>query len=183
MGIFLTSYNHFYHRNVLELSKRPFGSLEEMHEGMISNWNKVVRSEDTIYVIGDMFLTKSGKATTRERVDSVLDRLKGKIHIIPGNHDWHIWKIAYKSDGIYETAGCKTSVIILDQLTEITINEQLLVLCHYPMKSWNKKHYGSIHLHGHTHGMGGTYDKNAIDVGVDCWDYTPVSIDQILNHV
>jgi calcineurin-like phosphoesterase family protein len=46
------------------------------------------------------------------------------------------------------------------------------------MRVWNKSHYGSIMLHGHSHGsLPGT--NQSLDVGVDCWDYTPVTLEQI----
>lgn len=58
-------------------------------------------------------------------------------------------------------------------------------LCHYPMISWDKAARGAIHLHGHCH-CRPVYDKyviRRIDVGVDGWDFRPVSVEQILARV
>ena len=39
-----------------------------------------------------------------------------------------------------------------------------------------------IHLHGHSHGHA-NYDNDAVDVGVDCWDYKPISLEQIRERI
>ena len=56
---------------------------------------------------------------------------------------------------------------------------KIIVLCHYPLAIWDRRHYGAWHLYGHTHGAY-TSDGLALDVGVDNWHYTPVSINQII---
>jgi calcineurin-like phosphoesterase family protein len=60
-----------------------------------------------------------------------------------------------------------------------TQTEVPIVLCHYPMAHWDRRHYGSWHLFGHCHGrfevMGLAYD-----VGVDNNDFYPVSLDQVV---
>ena len=52
-----------------------------------------------------------------------------------------------------------------------------LVLCHYAMRVWRNSHHGAIHLYGHSHGnlIG---DSQSCDVGVDCWRFSPVSIEE-----
>ena len=44
---------HFGHRNVLKYDKRPFSSVEEMDEILISNWNRKVKDHDDIWILGD----------------------------------------------------------------------------------------------------------------------------------
>lgn len=55
-----------------------------------------------------------------------------------------------------------------------------IALMHYAMRVWNRKHYGTWHLHGHSHGRlapeGGTL---ALDIRVDSWNYAPVSFEQL----
>lgn len=81
MSIFFTSDLHFFHNNVIEFCKRPYGSVEHMNEELIKNWNTVVGERDHIYILGDISFGKD--AQTQE----VLDRLKGIKHLIVGNHD------------------------------------------------------------------------------------------------
>ena len=45
---------HLGHKNILAFDNRPFFSLEEMTETIISNWNSVVSKNDSVYVLGDM---------------------------------------------------------------------------------------------------------------------------------
>ena len=62
-----------------------------------------------------------------------------------------------------------------------------LVLCHYPFHVWSGSHKGVTHLHGHTHGRlpAAVRDTGGarIDVGVDNWDYRPISLEQIERRV
>jgi calcineurin-like phosphoesterase family protein len=48
------------------------------------------------------------------------------------------------------------------------------------MKVWNGSHKGDWQLYGHSHGTLPD-DPNALscDVGVDCWNYFPVSMEQL----
>jgi calcineurin-like phosphoesterase family protein len=64
-------------------------------------------------------------------------------------------------------------------LHEITVEGYRLVLCHYPLAVWNRRHYGSVHLHGHSHGALASIGMR-LDVGVDAWDFRPCSLPEIL---
>ena len=52
-----------------------------MNEELISQWNTIVGDNDEVYHLGD-FSLGSPKVT-----EEVLDRLKGRIHLIKGNHE------------------------------------------------------------------------------------------------
>ena len=78
---------HFYDDDVmLQLDHRPFRNVEDMNECMIRRWNDTVKSDDEIYVIGDMF-SWSGTGRDPEKLNAVLHRLNGRIYLIIGNHD------------------------------------------------------------------------------------------------
>ena len=56
------------------------------------------------------------------------------------------------------------------------INETDITLCHYGMRTWASSVHGAWHLYGHSHGRLPEYSGMlAFDVGVDIWDYSPVS--------
>ena len=148
--IWFTADQHFDHKNIIRLCGRPFNSVEEMNDTLIQNWNNVVASDDTVYVLGD-FAWKNPKPH--------IDELNGDIIFIIGGHD-------KKLKG--------------EKLLEIQIDQQWFILCHYPLYSWNKEYYGSIHLHGHNHNNPIEEKRNRINVGVDVWDFYPVPLNEIL---
>lgn len=71
---------HFGHENIIEMCNRPFSNIDEMNSVMINRWNKKVKGNDTIYVIGDMFF-RCGEP------ELILKQLKGKKRLLIGNHD------------------------------------------------------------------------------------------------
>lgn len=153
----ITADTHFGHKNILKYCHRPFSSVEEMDEELIRRWNERVSSNDIIYHLGDLTLKKDA--------DEYLDRLNGKIRLVPGSHDYWLKRVnLQKYVGRLE---------ILPVYKTIRCEGKKLVLCHYPMRSWDSSYYGSIHLHGHSHGNIPD-EENFFDVGVDCNGYAPV---------
>jgi len=159
---FFTADTHFFHHNIIKFSNRPYQTVWEMNEGLIDNWNKKVAINDTIYHLGDV---------TWKNPEEILPRLNGKIILIKGNHDHKIEKL--KRNGIRE---------VHDYL-EIKLHSKILVLFHYPIENWNRKHYGTIHLHGHCHGELKNKIQNRMDIGVDCHDMQPVEFEELLEKV
>lgn len=58
-------------------------------------------------------------------------------------------------------------------------------MCHFPIAEWNACHWGSIHLHGHLHGIEKPMIKElhkykCFDVGVDATGRIAVSLDEVL---
>jgi calcineurin-like phosphoesterase family protein len=179
MTTWFTADQHFYHTNIIKYTSRPFDSVEEMNEVMIERWNKVVKNGDTVYQLGDFALCSTEKA------DEIRKKLNGNILFIPGGHDKWI-KTDHKDKGII-----LESLVILKYIQG---NDKIYItLCHYPMLSWERSHYGMPHFHGHTHGTIGLTNKSAdillpphmkqgirIDVGVDCWGFYPMDLQTLL---
>jgi len=63
---------------------------------------------------------------------------------------------------------------------KLTLDNQSIILSHYCFRTWEKMHYGSWHLYGHSHGSlvdnGG---GKCMDVGVDCHNFYPVPLDSV----
>jgi calcineurin-like phosphoesterase family protein len=154
MGLFFTSDTHFGDHRVLNLYPRPFASVAEMDEGLISGWNAVVGPEDEIWHLGDF-------ARTLSQAARVFARLNGRKRLIVGNNDpAGIEALGWESVGDY---------------AQILAEGTSLVLCHYPFRSWNGMHKGALNLHGHSHGRLKGLPRQ-FDVGVDVWDYRPVGL-------
>lgn len=179
-NIFFISDLHIGHKNVIQFDERPFHNTDEMHCEIIKCWNSVINDEDIVYYLGD--LTFCGKSVTNQIIYSI----RGKINFILGNHDKmkDIIKLN-RWENVHEYG---TEIFIKDgDLNTRNCNGyQQLILSHYPIFSWNRSHYGSFHLHGHSHGnlMKSNpefYQRKILDVSCNIIDYTPISYTQVKN--
>jgi calcineurin-like phosphoesterase family protein len=171
MTIFFSSDPHYNHANIIKYSKRPFESVDEMNEAMVTNWNSVVKDNDDVYLLGDLGMDR--------KIVRYIKRLKGRIHWIVGNHDKKTKRMAE----------FKSLFVWIKDYHELKIYEdgikQKIVLFHYPIASWNGMHRGSWMIHGHCHanykpGLPHVTDKGKIlDAGVDCHKFYPVSYSQV----
>lgn len=186
--IWFTADNHFGHENIIRFCKRPFADVDEMDRVMIERWNQVVKPGDEVYHLGDFTLAWIDHAERYFR------QLNGRIRVL-GNI-WHHdkrWLPAktigheYGFSKIFSQQG-KWPVKILPPMYVLEIEELSrdgrplpIVLCHYPMAEWDRKHHSAWHLHGHSHGQHKYSDgEYAIDVGVDVWGFTPLSLGGVL---
>ena len=55
------------------------------------------------------------------------------------------------------------------------------VLCHYALRHWRNQARGWTNLHGHRHGRLPPMTRQR-DVGIDCWDFTPVPLETLLRR-
>jgi calcineurin-like phosphoesterase family protein len=159
MTTHFTADQHWGHEAVIAMCKRPFATVEEMDEAMIANWNAVVAKNDNVWVVGDFAYRIDVK-----RKRAIFSQLYGSKHLVPGNHDDNdTLSLPWASIG---------------QIRQIVVDGQKIVLCHYGMRTWPGSRRGAIHLYGHSHGtLPGNHQS--LDVGVDCWDFRPVSLPQI----
>jgi calcineurin-like phosphoesterase family protein len=159
-NIWFTSDTHFGHNAIIRFSNRPFSSVEDMDETLIQRWNERVKPNDLIWHLGDFAFHK-----TPTQLEELFNRLNGTKCLITGNHDHNDTR--------------RLPWTIIKALTTIGFDKKLpIVLCHYGMRVWDRSHHGSLHLYGHSHNtLPG--NNQSLDVGVDCWDYRPINIDEI----
>ena len=174
--IYFTADLHLGHTNVLSLCNRPFLSVEEMDEALIANWNRRVKKNDTVYVIGDLIWDK-------KKAINYLSKLQGNKILIQGNHD-HDW---------LKTEGARTHFREIVPYLEINFNGHPITMCHYPMLEWkNSRKNNSAKLgylvHGHIHNRTDSLylplfqQEHALNAGVDINHYTPVSFDELIEN-
>jgi len=121
---------HLCHQAAIGFDNRPFANLDEMHKIIINNWNNVIKGLDNVYILGDV-------GWKQDETIEIIKKLKGKKHLILGNHD--------KKNKVLD---CFSSV---NNYLELKDNGLNIVLSHYPIAHWNKSDYGSVHLYGHIH--------------------------------
>jgi len=139
-----------------------------MTESLIQHWNARVRAGDVVYHLGDFALSWGRKH--EGVIDAILSRLNGQKWLITGNHD---------RDEITRNPRWVKVIPYHEIHVPIHAGKQRIVLCHYALRVWNQMHRGAWMLHGHSHGNLPDAGGKTADVGVDVWDYAPVSVDQI----
>lgn len=167
---FFTSDTHFGQVRALELSKRPFRSVEEMDWTMIERWNKVVHPTSIVWHLGDFGNT------------DYLKYLNGKIHLIAGNYE-----VKEKEDsglnlldwreGMLEKGF--SSVTLQSGFTEIVVEgkKYSLDLVHEPENA-DRDIEIDFTLFGHIHGRQ-RVKRFGIDIGVDANNFTPMSEEEV----
>lgn len=143
--ILFTSDLHYGHANVIKHGNRPFANLEEMNSWILKELTTKIKPNDFLFDLGDMFWSLSS-----QQMCDILDQIPTKnIYKVVGNHDRY--GIYYGSGGIEVKKRFKLISDILDIQVESerTGKTYMVTMSHYPMVTWNHKHYGSIMLHGH----------------------------------
>jgi calcineurin-like phosphoesterase family protein len=164
MARFFTADHHFGHGGARGLFGRPFASVAEMDAAMVARWNAVVAADDEVWHLGD-FAVRQPAA----RMAELLEALAGTKHLIIGNND------GPATTGLPGWAS-------VQHYAELEDGGSRLVLCHYPLRSWHRMGRGALNLHGHSHGRLTPLPRQ-VDVGVDCWDFRPVTLAQIRTHL
>ena len=187
---------HLFHKNITgegsNFDNRPFKTLDEMHETIKNNWNNTITNADHVYILGDL--------TWKENEDAIkfISTLRGNKHLILGNHckakDQRFRQL------FVEICDYKEIKDIVDG------KEYHVVMSHYPIAFWNHQHHyrrdggehkvWAIQLYGHVHNsveekyfqefiqkLNNEYNVKCIakNVGYMLWDYTPVTLKQILS--
>ena len=165
MSVLFSSDAHYSHENIIRFCNRPYKSVQEMDEALIDNWNARVQPDDVVYLLGDLFFCEASKAK------HILHRLNGEKHLVLGNHDKLI-----RADRSIQRMFAE----VHPDLFETSIEGTHVVMCHYPMVTWNRSGRGSYQLHGHCHNNL-PFDPTVrrLDVGVDAQGYAPIRWDEI----
>ena len=164
MARFFTSDHHFGHGGARGLFKRPFDSVAEMDAAMVACWNEVVEPDDEVWHLGD-FAVRQPAA----RMAWLLEALAGDKHLITGNNDG-------------PATAARAGWASVQAYAELEVDGVWLILCHYPLRTWNRMGRGAIDLHGHSHGRLAPLPRQ-VDVGVDPWDFRPITLAQIRGHL
>ena len=160
--VFLTSDMHFGHENIIKYENRPFADVEAMDNAIIKNWNKIVSKNDIVIVAGDVSFY--GKEKTAE----IVQQLHGRKILIKGNHDG-------RNNGWWMDVG-------FDEVSSYPIiYKEWIVIQHEPPTYYNDA-TPYFYIYGHVHGseMYRTLTKQTACVSVERWNYTPVSLEKII---
>lgn len=160
-NIFLISDTHFGHRGICEFMRmdgitplRPWNNVDEMDAALIANWNSVVKSNDSIYHLGDVVMNRRHLATIK--------LLNGRKKLILGNHD------------IFDHSDYTQHFLRLHGSHKL----DNLLLSHIPLHPDSVPHWALANVHGHIHAMN-IDDPLYFNVSVENINYTPISLEDL----
>ena len=137
-----------------------------MNKRIIHNWNSRVKKEDTVFHLGD-FCFRNSNETRGEGINKNanywLSKLNGRIIIIGGNHD--------------KNNSMNTPI----RTIELIYGGKNILLLHNPdeFSKADMKDYDLL-LCGHVHEAWKVLNKKIVNVGVDVWNFMPISFEEII---
>lgn len=168
-NVWFTSDTHFSHKNILKHCEgrlKAFGIDERLDDNekvicndnaIIERWNSKVKKNDTVYIVGDFSFANA------DGTKKIISKLKGKKFLILGNHD----KSSEHLEGYFEQIVQIKEINFKSRNYDFLEEDFSVVCCHYPMVTWNRKHFGSVNVHGHCHGNIDDFNESSIDLRVD----------------
>lgn len=163
--VYVISDTHFGHRKIIEFEKgaRPYDTIEEHDRDLIERWNQTVRSEDTVWHLGDVYFGKNGLEAVKA--------LKGYKRLVLGNHDRNNYDVLRqyfnRIYGCAEYGGC--------------------ILTHIPVHPYQLVKRYDMNIHGHMHSKRVMTDDGYEDdryecVSVEHTDLKPVLLQQVIQN-
>lgn len=198
--LFFVADTHWGHSNILTYCQRPWADIPSMNKGLVLNWNAVVPEGATVIHLGDVAMGK--------RSENVpwLSWCRGTKIVVPGNHDncWdkgrdgHSTKHRDKHEAQYKEWGGISEIWQPPLELQLGINGPVVTLAHLPdlEAGVNADHSDEVRfeefrpeynpnqylLCGHVHEAWRVLGKR-INVGVDVWNYAPISAQHILSII
>ena len=178
MARYFTADLHLGHRNIIDYCGRPFRDVAQMDDALVERWNAAVAPEDEVMVLGDFAMGRIDETLP------VVGVLNGRKVLLAGNHDrcWHGHKKGVEAaTDRYLAAGFDE---IRQGTIELSIGRVGVLACHFPYRGDSHDHDrhvahrpvdgGAWLLHGHVHERWKVRER-MVNVGVDVWDFAPVS--------
>ncbi|WP_449043443.1 metallophosphoesterase [Paracoccus versutus] len=157
---------HYSHDRIIGFCDRPFPDVAAMNARLLAECRARVQPDDDLWILGDFTAGRSTDAQRRE-VRTIFHALPGRRRLIRGNHD-EDWVRDLPWDSVAETA-------------DIVVDKRRLFLCHYPMITWPGARHQGLQLFGHVH-QNWRGSRNSVNVGVDVWNFRPVTLPEILRR-
>ena len=164
--IWLSADYHWSHqttaeRGIIQYCNRPFPNVEAMNEAIITRHNEVVGPNDFVFFLGDL--------TFQKNTGELLDRMNGKFTFIRGNHDKNIRGLPMLVDATIRLKGGR--IVHMTHRPDNTDPKADILLCGHVHNAWKIRPLKD--KSGRT--------KLLINVGVDVWNFYPVSIDRLVS--
>lgn len=180
MKLWFSADMHHGHRRIIEYENRPFTGLDDMHEVMCSRFNRVTVPGDVLYHLGDFCFYNAGSQGQGQSLSPAgyEAMIACRIFHIRGNHDT---KGIARHAPDYAVINYSGYRILMVHDPEVAFVNPLfltqsvdLVLCGHVHSKWKSRFLAP---------QADTPRIPFVNVGVDVWDYAPVSMKQIIGEV
>lgn len=167
---------HINHSNIIKYCNRP--CTVETHKEWLYSQFKHLKQGDHLGLLGDLIF-KAKLADMVEFFGLIHDQGAG-LDIAIGNHDEPFFNMMLEA--YRKVFGLSGHDHIKHYFVERFSGEETpfkkMVMCHYPMESWDGSYHGSVMLHGHSHGMSQPF-RHRYDMGIDV-EHKVYSLDDIV---
>lgn len=165
--VWISSDLHFNHDRPFIWKERGFTSVDEMNEGIINNFNSVVKEKDVLFLLGDCMLGDNKKGI------ELLKRLNGRKYLVIGNHDSKSRVQEYTENNIF---------CMIDNIgISCVYGDRVFILTHFPMAI--DGYYRHYNIHGHIHTKDNFFTKRNYNVCLEAHDCFPVNIKDIVKAI
>lgn len=156
---------HFWHKNIIRFSQRPYDDLEQMHEHLLLNHNELVGPDDIVIWGGDVGFGGTGV------INEMLAEYNGYKILIAGNHDFNGKKFR-------KLAFDETHLAYAIEVPEQGVS---MFFTHYPMHNIPKPW---VNVHGHLHGFPNPVSEHPRHLNINCevQGYKPVALETIVQR-
>ena len=151
---------HLGHGNIIDYQNRPFLDVADQDAEIWKAWERVVRPESVLVLVGDVAMGEAVCEATWERIRRTPARRK---HLVIGNHD-------LTGLGELRTQGFDDVWSVM-----VSAGDPPLVWTHYPLAEVPDGH---VNVHGHRHGAPPGHSPH-INVAVEQIEYEPVRLDRL----
>lgn len=167
--VYVISDTHFGHSNILKFEplRSHYKDIQEHDKDLVERWNSVVRSEDTVWHLGDVYFG------SKDSAKDVLQSLKGYKRLVLGNHDAKkeefLRQFFEKIYGVAEYGKC--------------------ILSHIPVHPYQLEKRYMRNIHGHMHSKcvyaldynsDPIPDKRYVCVSVEQTNFQPILLQKVI---
>jgi calcineurin-like phosphoesterase family protein len=177
MKVWFTADLHLGHTNIIDYCNRPFADVDSMNRALLEGWNETVGADDDVWVLGDFALGRIADTLP------MVAELTGRKILVAGNHDrcWAQHRGATTWTEKYVEAGFAE---IHQGTVRLRVAKRSVKASHFPYQgdSQDNDRFSEVRppdngdwlLHGHVHDRWRQWGR-MINVGVDAWEFRPVS--------
>lgn len=184
--IWFSSDYHLDHSNVIRYCDRPFDNVEEMNAEIVKRHNEVVDKDDIVFMVGDI-------AFNDKILYELVPKMNGYRILVSGNHDQTFQRRSKAAKFVHKYVEDGIFMHVTNGLSWKLFNGTTVLIDHFPYYGDHEnreerypelrpRDEGGWLLHGHVHELWKQKDR-MINVGVDQWDFYPVSEDTIIGMI